>query len=68
MPLVSLEAMFNVINEQQTQIRELKERIAMLEALLQDRDTMIRARQLAEMVNEHPETTKHSLISSTEVH
>ncbi len=68
MPLISVEAMFKTIAEQQAQIKELKEQVAQLEFMLDYQNQANLARELVNMLDEYPEKLQSPIIASIDVH
>ena len=60
--------MFRTISEQQQHINELQQRIALLEAMLENKTIFDRAEALKAMVNDYPEKQHFSVIHSTNTH
>lgn len=68
MPLISAEAMFKTIAEQQAQIKELQEQVAQLELMLEHQNQATLAQELVNMLDEYPETLHAPIIASIDVH
>ena len=68
MPLISVEAMFRTIAEQQVQIKELKEQVAQLELMLEQQNQANLAQELVNLLSEYPEKLQNPIIASIDVH
>ena len=68
MPMIDLNTMFRTISEQQQHINELQQRIALLEAMLENKTIFDRAEALKAMVNDYTEKQHFSVIHSTNTH
>ena len=68
MPLVSVEAMFKTIAEQQLQIKELQEQVMQLESMLEQQNQTSLARELVNMLQDYPGKLQTPIIASIDVH
>ncbi len=68
MPMISLEAIFRTIADQDEQIQELKEQVAVLQSQLENRNKEKLTRELVELVDDYPETLHFPIVESTEIH
>lgn len=69
MPLVSLETMVKTIADQQTQIKQLTEKVTQLEMLLAEGRERYLVQELVELVRDYPEQlANHPIIASLDKH
>lgn len=68
MPMISMEAIFRTIHEQDAQIKELKQKIAVLESLLQNQKRIELAEELVKLVRDYPEKLPNPMVVSTDFH
>ena len=68
MPLISLDAMFKTITEQQAQIKELKEQVSQLESMLKNQNAEALTQELMELLSKYPEKLDNPIIASIDLH
>lgn len=68
MPMISINALFNTIAEQDAQIKSLKAEIDQLQSLLKNQQRSDRVQALVELVKDYPEKLHYPIVLSTETH
>ena len=68
MPIISMEAIFKTIAEQDVQIKELKKQVSFLESLLKNQDKIKAAQELVAFVQDYPEKLDQAMVVSTDIH
>ena len=68
MAIISMEAIFKTIAEQDVQIKELKKQVSFLESLLKNQDKIKAAQELVAFVQDYPEKLDQAMVVSTDIH
>jgi len=68
MPIISMEAIFKTIADQEAQIKELKKQVSFLESLLKNQDRIKATQELVVFIQDYPETLDQPMIVSTDIH
>ena len=68
MPMISMNAMLITLAQQEAQIKELKDQIAMLQSLLENHQRIRLAQELVDLVKQYPDKLYYPIVASTERH
>lgn len=68
MPMISMNALLNTLAQQELQIKELKQQVAVLQSLLEQQQRIRLAQELVDLVQQYPDKLHYPIVASTERH